>query len=310
MTHPDVSTGGDERSTPGQYVPVGQGFYVISDSNGGPVEFKNSQREFYRESYANNSESIFIRGTNKKNKSDETAESLPEDEIIRIRLGLESPEGFHRQILAAFIEGATDGIDKLYDGKAGDFLRNDGFFLQEDKYFVIQAFGEFDRQREIPMSIFIHENFSGGIQKFMIDELENVPDDVDIYIKDNQNNGETYDIRNSSSFEISLEAGEHKDRFALVFQSRLATMKEIATIDDGVTIFMNNSLNEIVVQKTAELEFKQITLFNYIGQSIRTWNKGMQERYINLPAGQVSTGVYILKIDTEQGVISKKLIIE
>ena len=129
-------------------------------------------------------------------------------------------------------------------------------------------------------------------------------------IKDYHNNGETYDIRNSSSFEISLEAGEHKDRFALVFQSRLATLKEVGTIDDGVTIFMNNSLNEMVLQKTAELEFKQITLFNSLGQSIRTWNKGIEDRYINLPAGKVSTGVYILKIDTEQGVISKKLLIE
>jgi hypothetical protein len=36
----------------------------------------------------------------------------------------------------------------------------------------------------------------------------------------------------------------------------------------------------------------------------------MEERYFSLAAGQVSTGVYILKIDTEQGIISKKLIIK
>jgi hypothetical protein len=234
----------------------------------------------------------------------------PEEETMRIRLGFEGPTGFHRQVLANFFEGPTDGIDHLYDARSGDFLPNDAFFLQEDQYFVIQAFGDFRVDREIPISIFIEEDQSGGTQKFMIDELENIPDDVEIYIKDYYNDGETYDIRNSSSFEISLESGEHKDRFALVFQSRLATLKEIAVIDDGVTIFMNNSIKEIVVQKTAELDFKQITLFNYLGQSIRTWNKGMQERYINLPTGQVSTGAYILKIDTEQGVISKKLIIE
>ena len=310
VTHPHVSTGGSSRSIPGKYVPVGQGFYVISDADGGSVEFKNSQRFFHRETENGGSNSIFIRGTNNKKKPVEPTESLPEDEIMRIRLGLESPEGFHRQILAAFFEGATDEIDPLYDGKAGDFLRNDGFFLQEDKYFVIQAFGEFNKEREIPLSIFIDEKFTGGIQKFMIDKLENIPDDVDIYIKDYHNDGETYNIRNNNNFEISLEAGEHKDRFALVFQSRLSTLEEIATISDGVTIFMNNSINEIVVQKNAELDFKQITLFNYIGQTMNTWNKGMEERYFSLAAGQVSTGVYILKIDTEQGVISKKLIIK
>ena len=36
----------------------------------------------------------------------------------------------------------------------------------------------------------------------------------------------------------------------------------------------------------------------------------MEERYINLPTGEVNTGVYILKIDTGQGVISKKVLIE
>ena len=97
----------------------------------------------------------------------------------------------------------------------------------------------------------------------MIDKLENIPDDVEIYIKDYYNNGETYDIKNMSSFEISLESGEHKDRFALVFQSRLAKLDEIATIDDGVTIFMNNTDKEIVLQKSAELDFIQVNLFNY-----------------------------------------------
>ena len=311
VTHPHVSTGGSARSTPGDYVPVGQGFYVVSSAAGGDVEFKNSQRFFRRETENGGSSSVFIKGAKeKKNTLNDKSYYVPDEEIMRIRLGFESPDGFHRQVLAAFFEGATDGIDRLYDGKAGDFLENDAFFLQEDRYFVIQAFGEFNKQREIPISVFISESQDGGIQKFMIDDLENVPDNVDIYIKDYHNDGETYDIRNMNSFDIELEAGEHKDRFALVFQSRLSRLDEIERIEDGVTIFMNNDNKEVNIHKSAELEFKRVVLFNYIGQQIKVWDKDLEAREIKLPAERVSTGVYIVNLETEQGLISKKIIIK
>ena len=143
----------------------------------------------------------------------------------------------------------------------------------------------------------------------MIDDLENIPDDVEIYIKDYHNDGATYNITKGSGFEISLESGEHKDRFALAFKSRLDKLDEIATIDDGVTIFMNNTLKEINIQKTAELDFEQVSLFNILGQQIKVWTKGLTERDIQLPVN-VSTGVYIVNLQTEQGLISKKVLIE
>ncbi|PHR73258.1 MAG: hypothetical protein COA67_03595 [Lutibacter sp.] len=58
------------------------------------------------------------------------------------------------------------------------------------------------------------------------------------------------------------------------------------------------------------LEFNKITLYNYIGQTIRIWTKNLEETRTNLPYGELSIGAYILKIDTEQGTISKKIIIE
>ena len=35
--------------TPGTYIPVGQGFYIGGDSDGGSITFNNSQREFVEE---------------------------------------------------------------------------------------------------------------------------------------------------------------------------------------------------------------------------------------------------------------------
>jgi hypothetical protein len=174
---------------------------------------------------------------------------------------------------------------------------------------VIQAFGEFKKEREISISVFIDENQNGGIQKFMIDEIENMPDDLEIYIKDYYNDGATYNIKGNSGFEISLESGEHKDRFALVFQSKLEVLGETESVKDEVFIFMNNSLSEINIHKIAELDLEQITLFNILGQQMKVWKKGLTGRDIQLPVN-MSAGVYIVNLQTKQGVISKKVLIE
>lgn len=307
VTHADVSSGGGARSTPGAFVPVGQGFYVISSATGGDVVFKNSQRVFERETEHSGSSSVFIKGS--KSKKDSSVKKV--DETMRIRLGFESPDGYHRQVVASFFEGPTDGIDILYDGKAGDFLPNDAFFLQEDQYFVIQSFGEFNEDREIPISIFIDDNNNGGTQKFMIDGLDNIPENIGIYIKDYHNDGETYDIRNTSTFEIALESGEHKDRFALVFKSKWIETENVASlINDSVTIYMNNTDKEIVIQKNTEFDFSEVTLFSYLGQVVKSWTIGSKDSVVRFPVGEIMTGVYIVNIKTDQGLASQSILIE
>ena len=314
-SHPDVNQTGVGSKTPGQYIPVGQGFYVIQhhddDGSGttagltnpssGSVVFNNGQRVFQKET--GNVESVFT-----KNASTATTNSITTDSgKQRIWLGFDSSTGYHRQLLAGFLEGATDEIDRGYDGRAGDFLSNDAFFIQDDRYFVIQAFGEFNEEREIPISIFIDAENDNGLQKFMIDKLENIPDDVGIYIKDNLS-GETHDIRNQI-YEVNLATGEHKTRFSLVFVEQVLSVDEVE-LESGITVFMNNTASTINITKTIDAEVKKITLYNYIGQTIQTWINNLSNNEISLPVNETSTGAYILKIETENKTISKKLIIE
>ena len=53
--------------TPGTYIPVGQGFYVAGNSDGGTIKFNNSQREFVEEDGGTNS--IFFKSGKKKEKT-------------------------------------------------------------------------------------------------------------------------------------------------------------------------------------------------------------------------------------------------
>ena len=289
-SHPDVDQTGSGGILPGQYIPVGQGFFVVSSASGGDVVFKNSQRTFEIE--GGNPNSNFTR-------------YVP---IEKIRLGFDSPDHYHRQLLVAFISGATDSIDTGYDALGFGTLANDSFFIQENQRFVIQSFESFDVEREIPIVVIIDEDEDGMIQKFMIDSLENISADKNIFLKDSDTNI-THDLR-QSNYEVALPAGEHKTRFSLVFRNQALYLGDELLPENSITIFMNNPTSEIVINNTGPTVINKITLYNVLGQTMNIWTHKNTQHEINLPINDLRTGVYIVQIETAKGNISQKIIIE
>jgi hypothetical protein len=211
--------------------------------------------------------------------------------------------------MVAFLPEATDGIDVGYDALGIDALVNDSFFLQEDQRFVIQAFESFNEEREIAFVVIIDADEDGMVQKIMIDSLENISPDKNIFIKDNVAN--IYHDLRQSNYEVALPAGEHKTRFSLVFKET-----EVLAIDDEflpentISIFMNNVLSEIVIKNTGESIINRTTLYNSLGQTMNVWSQKNKQTEIVLPINDLSTGVYIVQIATDNGTVSKKIMIK
>ncbi len=298
-SHPDVDQTGSGVILPGQYIPVAQGFYVYGSAVGGDVVFKNSQRIFEIEN--GNPNSNFSRTSGETSEESSTV-------IERIRIGFDSPDHYHRQVMVAFLEGASDSIDKGYDAYAIDVLSNDSFFMQNDKRFVIQAFEEFDEEREIPIIVIIDEDENELTQKFMIDSLENIPLDRNIFLKDNVAN--VYHDLRQSNYEVELASGEHKTRFSLVFRNSSLSVEDEFLPTNTITIYMNNPASEIQIHNTGNSIIEKSTLYNSLGQNISSWKETENNSDIYLPIRDLSTGIYVLKIATNKGNISKKIIIE
>ncbi len=321
-SHPNIDQGGSGNKTaPGQYIPVAQGFFVTQEHDldgssnpinpsSGSVVFKNSQRVFEIEN--GNSESIFTRLEASKGNLDTPPKSdpfEPTDIKKRIWLGFESPTGFHRQILAGFITGASDAIDRGYDGRMIDLLPNDAYFIQEHQPFSIVAFEKFDVEREIPISVIIDEENDGGTQKIMIDDIDNIAEDVHIYIKDNITNV-YYDLRKEAC-EIQLAAGTHEGRFSLVFKVQESlSVDDDEILKDNLIVFMNNATSEIQIRNNGDAIVEKVILYNSLGQTMNTWKQTNFKTEINLPVSKLSTGVYIVNLETDKGMVTKKVIIE
>ncbi|WP_372795691.1 T9SS type A sorting domain-containing protein, partial [Lutibacter sp.] len=293
-----VSTlGSSVKGAPGRYIPVGQAFFVVGSPTGGNIQFNNGQRVFVKESSGN---SIFMKSSNAKSK---IVTANKTDLRPKFRIGFDAPAINHRQLLLTIDENTSDAVDWGYDAEIYDIISDDMYWMIDSKKYVIQATNTLSLDTEIPLGI---ETKEGGIMKIKVDALENVAENTSIYIKDNLTD-ETYDITNQD-FEVNLEAGEYKERFLLTFQPSLKTLQEVALIE-GVHIFMNNTISELQLNRIVDTEIESISLFNYLGQQVKTWSINTDNRFMSFPI-HMSTGVYIAQVHTTAGIITKKIIIE
>jgi hypothetical protein len=297
--HPSVSNLGSATKMPERYIPVSQGFFVYS-STGGTIHFNNNQRIFVTESSGN---SLFMK-TAKGKSTKTTKTNEPEiDTRPKFRIGFNAPKIDHRQLLLTIDKNTTDGVDWGYDGEIYEIFGDDMYWTIGDKKYVIQATNAISEDKEIPLGIQLSESGKISID---VDTLENVDENTQLYIKDKLT-GETYNIKNQP-FEMELEAGNYMGRFVLTFQQKVLSVNEV-TLNDGISVVMDQQNSEIKVIKTVDTEIKNISLYNYLGQLINTWDKDINKRLVYLPTN-TSTGVYILRINTTNGSISKKIIIE
>ncbi len=306
------ATGGSGTKIPGQYVPVNQGFFVTTSLNGfdndngvpiavvdgGDVVFKNSQRVFVRESAPN---SLFMRTSETSNNQDE--EQLNNS---LIRLTFDSPSGLHRQIVLGSDDKASIGFDIGYDAFMADVNQEDMYWLFEQERFVIQGVDSFNEGQEFPIGLKIKES---GIARIQLEDLQNIDDDIQIYIRDTDS-GEQFEIT-TEPFEVHLESGTYNDRFSLVFESRLIEEEDIITEEssigeEDIIVHYNSSSSELTIRVGTNVLILGVTLNNALGQKIQSLNYSTTDTNTL----RLNSGVYILYIETAEGIITKKIIID
>ncbi len=283
--------------TPGDFIPVSQGFFVSTvGATGGNVIFKNSQRVFQKES---TSTSVFLKSTQTKSKTKNTdaAYSNP-----LIRLMYDSPEGYHRQIVIGANENASLGFDIGYDAFMADVNKEDMYWTVDSNKFVIQGVNNFNDDQEFPLGLIVNK---GGLIKIKLDHIENIDTNKSIYIKDNITE-ETNQI-NEVPFEIYLDKGTYNDRFKLVFQPTQKSLgvDDLVLKNEFITYYDNNNSDLTIILKSDALVNKG-SILTILGQEIQGIKKFSNR--ITIPL-KVSNGAYIIQLETDQGLINKKIII-
>ncbi|MCF1191149.1 HYR domain-containing protein, partial [Mangrovimonas sp. AS39] len=306
----EISGEGSSGLMPGRYIPVGQGFFVgaLEPGTGGQIKFENDQRIFRRE---NSTNSIFLKSSNTENAS-LTNDEEEEDLIKRIRITTVTPNNLHRHLMVGFVENgtATDSFDYGYDAKNMDDYPTDVSWNVENTNFIIQGVGEFDSTKQYPLNVKLAQAGDLAINLRM---LENFDEEIDVFIYDSLT-GE-YSQFNEVPFSINLEAGEYNSRFYLTFESDESTLSIIEDLTNEISVNYLNNSGEIFINTYNKVKVNRVQLIDMAGKVLQTWNSSqvteLANSKIKLPVRHISSGNYIIKLDTGLGTsINKKVIIE
>jgi hypothetical protein len=303
VSPPLVSGNGTPTKLPGQYVPVSQGFFVTASHLGGQIQFKNSQRVFARETAAN---SQFIRSNNPNMYA---SRQDPNQAIKRVRLDFITEEGAIRPLLLAFVpdNDATDGFDYGYDAENADSeFSKDMFWRIEDSNYTTQGVGDFDVTKQYPLGLFLNTT---GTFEIALKSLENFDEVINVYIYDALLDN-YFDI-NEENLEMTLDSEVYLDRFYVAFSYEDSLSISEENYSQIVINYLNAS-QELYVRLPEISEVKAIQLINLLGQEVQTWDVVQDFEYdgaIRIPVKDLSQGTYIIKVKTQQGIHSNKIIV-
>ena len=297
---------GTSTKIPGRYVPVGQGFFMVGSSTGGNITFNNNQRLFIKEDNAastymfKNTNTNIVANTN-------TEDPITSDTFKRVRLGLTSKDNYHRQILLGFMDQyATSAVESGYDAPSIDNQLNDMYFINSGAKLNIEGEGYFDVNNVYPIGI--KTNVFGEV-KIMVDATENMNSNQRLFILDNTD-GQYHDITNNP-YIVELPQGLTDNRFTLTFKDNHSLLSnDEVDLNTGITIAYANTSNILNIKNNVvDATVEKVTLFNLLGQLVATFDvKDQNQQNIQLPIKDLSSGTYIVKVKTDKGETSRKIV--
>lgn len=287
------NTAGASQIMPSDFIPSGQSFFVKGLHSGGTLTFKNSMRMADA-----NSNSQFFRN--------DTTE-VPN----KFWINLTSDNGIFNQILVAYVEGATDGVDRF----AYDAERNLSTGLSAIIYTEIpESPKKYAIQGKAIESLTIDEEVSLGFKTSIIQPTiytlsiaqfqGQFFDDNHLYLKDKVLN--THHNLSMSDYHFTSATGEFNNRFTIVFKNEtLSTTDYILDAKDVSIMELNNG--QVQFSVGPHLRLKSVELMDMSGRRLNQLEGIYSTEIYDL--SHLSHAAYMARIELSNGqIITKRFI--
>jgi uncharacterized protein GlcG (DUF336 family) len=259
----------------------GQGFVVKAAANPGTpnIVFSNSMRRPAAEA-----QGFFRTG---------------QSPVSRLWLNLRGNNAFS-QAAVAYMDGATTGIDRGYDGlRINEGVTMSLYTVSQNRNLAIQARPTFNAEDAVPVGFVAT---AAGEYTIAVDHTEGVFNNGQaIFIKDNLLNTTT---ALTEAYTFTSEAGTFNSRFEIVYAERDALNTKPVLNANNVIVFKDASginINSGVATMT------NVTIYDMGGRTIYTKND-VNSSQITVPGLQAQQQVLIVEINTELGKTSKKVV--
>ena len=268
-----------------KYIEVGQAFMVCAkNASSTALPFNINMRKHGTATFYKNSD---------------------QSEVSRFYMSAENNDGLYNEILIAFKEGMTTGLDISYDAGKLKGNPNIAFYsvLVEDNGsdFIHQALSPLkDEKLEVKIGIDVSK---AGNYTFKTKELENFNKTITIKLEDKET-GELIDFSETEEYSFNIsETGKIRERFVLHFNNASGIDDQIQETENIRFYLYDNKL--YIIDK--ELKNGTIQLFNMLGQPV------MEKQYseaVNTLGLNLAKGYYIVRIITDKMTVSGKIYVE
>ena len=120
--------------------------------------------------------------------------------------------------------------------------------------------------------------------------------------------GEYYSIKDGA-FEIYLDAGVYLNRFEIVFsQPETLSTSEFQTKENLLDIRFDYATKDIKIVNNSNVNIESVNMYSILGQSVYRSNTNSNNT-VSISTSNITTGTYIVIINTENGIISKKILV-
>jgi hypothetical protein len=270
-------------------IASGQGFFVLMEDgaevtgNTEQVVFKNTMRN------ANNSQ--FYRTSSVSSNTEEKN---------RIWLDLVDADSYATSTLVAYVQNATNGVDRMYDAITKVKSHNLIYSTIENQKYIIQGRSlPFDGSDLVPIG---YNAINSGVYKIAIAAVDGLFEQGQpIYIEDKELNI-IYDLR-QSPYSFTSAAGIFNDRFVLRYTTESLDVPTFS--ENMVTIYKQNN---ILYVNSGVTPMKNVSIFDVTGRLITSKAdvNATQTSFTTLP---LTNQVLLVQITSETGVkVTKKVV--
>ena len=302
-----TSTGpGSGTITPNGLVAAGQSFFIkgINPTSAPPASmmatFKNSMRsatysnsQFFKSNVASNSSST--------DANSEEVNTILNLERSRIWLDVTNNQGAFKQTLIGYIENATNGIDRGFDGEtiyAGSTISL--YSLIGNSKLGIQGRSlPFDTTDVVALGYYSSIN---GTYQISLSNFDGLFLNQDVFLEDKLLNV-IHNLK-TSSYSFVTTIGTFENRFQIIYSNPLSIDQPIFN-DNSVIVYKQNQ--DIQVETTNYL-IDSIEVFDIRGRKL-FGKKEINSNKFSIKNLDSSQQVLIVKIISEDGIIVNKKII-
>ena len=276
----------DSGNIPDEFVASGQGFGVKPTSNAS-VTFNNSMRV-------------------KTNNFNFRSASTANDNGNRIWLQL-SNAAYNESTsttLIAFLDAATDNLDTGYDSKRiGTYVSL--FSQAEDQELGIQGRSAFNENARVTMGFrtLLEETtaYTISVSQLQGDAIST----VDVYLRDIASS--TLINLSKQDYTFVATEGHYPNQFELSFGSKNLDTNDLDFADATLLLYPNPANTVLTVRNTSNEAIQKLQMIDLKGRLMLSQDIDSQATF-DIFVGQLPSGVYIVKLQSKNNEVIKKLI--